>query len=199
MKRSLAALAAFALIAWAASPALASWKLVDAGARITVAKSLLTVTPRHDWNRWTIRPIKKGEVWTLDGTAINELYFVTGLAPGETLFRDVNKKERPLPALGSSVQLTDIPEFVESSTRIAFNTSVFELTDVQPATVAGHQGVRFTYEYAVEGTPVTRKGLAAGTIVDGKLYLIAYTAPAVYFFDRDAPKVEAIIASASLS
>jgi hypothetical protein len=43
-----------------------------------------------------------------------------------------------------------------------------------------------------------RRGLAAGTIVDGKLHLITYTAPALFFFDRDSPKIEAIIASARL-
>jgi hypothetical protein len=198
MRRSLMVLAAVALAMGPAAPALAGWKLIDGGKPVAVAKGALTITAGEDWNRWTVRPIKKGEVWTLDGTNLNELFFITGLAAGETMFRDVNKKERPLPKLGSSVQLTDIPEFVESSTRIALNTSVFELTDVQPATFAGHQGVRFSYQYAVQGTPLMRKGLGSGTIVGGKLHLIVYTAPALYFFDRDAPKVEAIIASARL-
>jgi len=145
-----------------------------------------------------VRPIKKGEVWTLDGTNLNELYFVSGLAPGETLCRDLKKKDHPLPALGARMQLTDIPDFVESSVRVELNTSVFTMKSVQPAQFAGHDGVRFTYEYAVEGSPLVRKGLGAGTIVNGTLALILYTAPGVYFYDRDAPKVEAIISSARL-
>jgi hypothetical protein len=198
MKRVCAALVALALVAAPLAPAWAGWKLIDGGTPVAVAKGALTVTAGQDWNRWTVRPIKKGEVWTLDGVNLNELYFVSGLAPGETLFRNVNKKERPLPTLGASLQLTDIPEFVESSTRIALNTSVFELKDVQPTTFAGHQGVRFSYEYAVEGTPLLRRGLGAGTVADGQLHLIVYTAPALYFYDRDVAKVEAIIASATL-
>jgi len=199
MNRTLAVAAALALLAAPAAPALAGWKLIGQGAAVTIAKSKLRVTPTEEWNRWTLRPIKKGEVWTLDGVNLNELYFVGGLAAGETLFRDANKKERPLPAFQASSQLTDIPEFVESSTRIALNTSVFETTGVQPITFAGRPGVRFTYEYAVESTPLRRKGVAVGTIVDGQLHLIVFTAPALYYFDRDAPKVEAIIASAALS
>jgi hypothetical protein len=198
MKPYYAILAAVALVAAPAVPALASWKLVEAGAPTAVAKSSLKVTADQAWNRWSIHPIKKAEIWTLDGTNLNELYFVSGLAAGETLYRDAKKKDQPLPTLGSSVQLTDIPDFVESSTRVALNTSVFTMKEVRPTTFAGHAGVRFAYEFAVEGSPLLRKGLGAGAIVDGKLQLIVYTAPAVYFFDRDAPKVEAIIASARL-
>ena len=198
MKRSVAAIAALALAMAPAAPAWAGWKLIDAGTAVIVAKSRLRVTATEDWNRSTARPIKKGEVWTLDGVSLNELYFISGLATGETMFRDARKKERPLPAFRASAQLTAIPEFVESSTRIVLNTSVFEMQGVEPTTLAGHPGVRFTYQYAVEGSPLMRKGLGVGTIVDGQLHLITYTAPAVYFFDRDAPKVEAIIASARL-
>lgn len=199
MRRFFAALAAFALGMVVCSPAFAGWRLIDAGSPVAVAKSRLKVTAQQDWNRWTVKPIRKGEVWTLDGVNLNELYFVSGLASGETMFRDRNKKERPLPAFRASAQLTDIPEFVESSTRTALNTSVFQLTEVEPIMFAGQQGVSFRYEYAVEGSPLRRKGLAAGTIFNGQLYLIVYTAPALYYFDRDAPKVEALIASATFS
>jgi hypothetical protein len=198
MKRGYAIAAAVALAAMPAVPAAAGWKLVNAGAPTAVAKSSLTVTAGQAWNRWSVRPIKKGEVWTLDGVNLNELYFVSGLAPGETLYRDLKKKDHPLPALGARMQLTDIPDFVESSVRVELNTSVFTMKEVQPTKFAGRDGVRFTYEYAVEGSPLVRRGLGAGTIVNGTLDLILYTAPGVYFYDRDAPKVEAIIASARL-
>ena len=49
---------------------------------------------------------------------------------------------------------------------------------------------------SVQGSTVTRKGIASATIDGGKLYLISFVAPAAYFFDRDRPKAEAIMASA---
>lgn len=196
MKTIYKLVAAVALASLPVTPALAGWKLVANSAAVAVAKSKLTVTPGEDWNRWSTRPIKKSEIWTLDGVSLNELYFVSGLVGGETLYRDANKKDAPLPKFASSMQLSDIPDFVESSQRIALNTSMFRITGSEAIQFAGLPGVKFTYEYAVEGNALVRKGLAAGTIANGQLHLITFTAPATYYFDRDRPKVEAIIASA---
>ncbi len=190
-----AALAMGALATLPAAPALA-WKLIPQNVAVKVAKGPLTVTPGEAWNKSGPRPIPKGELWTLDGASINELYFVSGLVGGETLYRDAKKKERPLPQFRAAMQLTDIPEFFESSNRIALDTSVFRVTSVEPAPFGGKPGVRFAFEYAVPGSTMPRKGLAAATIDGGKLYLISFIAPATYFFDRDRPKAEAIMASA---
>ena len=197
MKKLTAALLGVALIAAPAAPAIAGWKLIEQGETVKVAKGPMAATANAEWNKWSVRPIKQGEIWTLDGTALNELYFVTDLAAGQTLYRDSQKKEAPLPTFASSMELTDIPEFVESSTRLALNTSVFEMINVEPSQLGGHPAVRFTYEYSVEGSALARKGLGVGTIVGGKLHLVTYAAPETYFYDRDLPKVEAIISSVS--
>lgn len=191
-------LGALLLAAIPANPAFAGWKLARPSVATTVAKGALSVTPDEGWNRWSSRPIKKSEVWTLDGTALNELYFVSGLMPGETLYRDIARKDRPLPTMGAGMQLTDIPDFVENSVRVALKTSVFRMTKVEPARFAGHDAVRFTYEYSIEDSPLLRKGIATGTVVGSQLYLITFTAPGVFYFDRDLPKVEALMTSARL-
>lgn len=198
MKRIYLIGAVLAVASQPASPALAGWKLSPHGATTAVARGLLKVTPGEGWNRSSARPIKKGEVWTLDGQTLNELYFISSLIAGETIFRDVDKKNRPLPKLRNGMELTDIPEFFESSGRIALGTSVFTISGVEPMQFAGHPGVKFTFEYAVEGSALIRKGVAAGTLVNNQLYLISFTAPAIHYFDRDRAKVEAIMASARI-
>ncbi len=190
--------AAAVLAALPVTPALAGWRLMPAGEETAVAAGTLKVTPQDDWNRWSKRPIKKGEVWTLDGATLNELYFVVGLAPGETMFRDFRKKEAPLPKLRAGMDLTEIPEFFESSQRIALQTSVFEITSVRPGELAGRSGVRFSFEYAVEGSTLVRKGEAAATLVEDQLYLISFIAPSIHYYDRDLPKAEKIMASATM-
>lgn len=199
MMRSIAIAAALALAAFGTAPAAAGWKLVEHAKPVKVAKGKLTVTPGEDWNRNGSRVVKKSETWTLDGEALNEIYFISGLAPGETLFKDIDKKENPLPVLGSSVLLTDIPDFYESSTRIARQTSLFEMGMIEPATLAGEPAIRFTFTYGTQGSPVIRKGVATAAIVNGQLHLISYIAPTIHYFDRDAAKAEAIVASAELS
>jgi len=176
----------------------AGWKMVDHGVAVQVAKSKLTVLPAEDWNRSSHRAGPKGETWSLDGPGINELYFLSGLAPTETVFKDADKKNKPLPPMGANLQLNEVPEFFESSIRVSYNTSLFEVTEVKPMRFLDQDGVRFTYEFAAQDNPMRYKGVAEATLIKGKLYLISFTAPTLYFFDRDSAKAEAIMASARL-
>lgn len=187
---------ALALVTLPAGQAMAGWKLISPAKPTAVAKSTLNVTAGEEWNRNTYRPIKKGELWSLDGLGLNELYFVTGLIAGEPLYRELDKKNKPLPKMGKSLQLTDIPDFFESSQRVALGTSLFQLTGTEPAKFAGNDGVRFTYEYAVQGNPMKYRGVAQAAMIKGQLYLISFTAPAIHYFERDRARAEAIMASA---
>ena len=198
MKKCLIAMVAAAMMLVPTNSALAGWKLITQNEEVKVAKSDMQVTPAQDWNRWTSRPVKQGETWTKDGTNLNELYFISGLPAGKTLYKDRQKKERPLPQLSANLDLTEIPEFYESSTRLVLGTSVFEITAIEPAILGGHEAVKFSFDYAIEGSPLKRKGMAMGTMVDGELHLIAFLAPATYFFDRDKEEVEAMMANATL-
>ncbi|MFM5930324.1 MAG: hypothetical protein ACKOPQ_05405 [Novosphingobium sp.] len=198
MKRFTGIALAAALALAPAGQAFAGWKLVKPATPTAVAKSTFTVSSGEEWNRNSYRPIKKSELWTLDGLALNEVYFVSGLIAGEPLYREVDKKNKPLPKMAKAMQLTDIPEFFESSQRVALNTSLFELTGTEPVKFAGNDGVRFTFEYAVQGNPMRYKGMAQAALVKGQLYLISYIAPSIYYFDRDRAKAEAIMASAKI-
>lgn len=198
MKRLLRAVLIIALAIASATPVMAGWKLVKNTVAVKVAKSTMTVTPGEDWNRSTYRASKKGETWTLDGPGLNEVYFAAALVPGDTLYRDPNKKVKPLPLLGKNVQLTEIPEFFESSQRVAYNTSLYSVTGVEPVKFLGQDGVRFTYQFAVEGNPLEYKGVAQAALIGGKLYIICFTAPALTFYARDLAKADAIMASAKL-
>lgn len=186
------------LAAASAVPASAGWKVVPASEATQVAKSALTVTPTVDWNRNSSRPVKQSEVWTLDGTTLNELYFVGGLAEGQTLMREVDKKANPLPKLKSTLLATEIPEFFEGTLRTALGTSVFEIENVEPATFAGQPGVKFAFSFATQGDALVRKGIASGAMIGGKLYLMSFIAPSIHYFDRDRAKAEALFASSRL-
>lgn len=198
MKFGLKIAATVMLATMTAVPAQAGWKLVEASKPAVVAKSTMKATAAEPWNRWSYRPIKKSEVWTLDGIGLNELYFVTGLIPGEPIYREANKKDNPLPKFRTGMQLTDIPELFESSNRVVLGVSSFTISGVEPFKFGGNDGIKFSFEYTLSNSALTRKGVAVGTIVQNKLHLISFTAPSLHYFDRDRAKAEAIMASVTI-
>ncbi len=191
MRRTQLALALAALTL--APPAVAGWKLMPAGQVVAVAKSKMTVTPAQDWNRWSFRPSKKGEIWTLDGTSLNELSFFAQIANGEPLFREHNKKDDPLPKFKSDMLPTDLVELFEASNRIILQTSIFTIDNVEPAKLSGRDAVRFSYHYAAQDDELNRKGEGVAANIDGKLYMINFVAPTIHYFDRDLPKFRALV------
>ncbi|SFP50170.1 hypothetical protein [Sphingomonas rubra] len=194
MKKSMTVVAALAL---AAAPGWA-YKLVEHAKPVTVAKSVLTVTPAIDWNRAQSRPGRNAEAWTLDGLPLNEVTFYGGIAGDQTLFKEVDKKNKPLPRFAANMLATDVAQLFEQSYRIAGGSTLFQIDGIEPARFADNPGFRFRYSFALQGDEVKRQGEAAGAIVGGRLYLIAYEAPVIHYFDRNLADYRALVATATI-
>lgn len=197
MRTSLKWLIAAALVA-APTAAVAGWKVMAAGAPVAVAKSALTVTPGVNWNRASYRPSKKGEMWTLDGLTLNELSFFAGIAPGETILKDRRKKDKPLPTFKAQMLAPEIVQLFEATWRITLDTSLFEIDKVEPIKLAGHPGVRFTYHYSVQGDDLRRNGEGRAAVINGQLYVINFTGPAIHYFPAGIDEVHKVMDSATL-
>ena len=189
----------FAMLAMASVlPAAAqSSRLKSAGVATAVARSALTVTPDRAWNK-AGRPGRLSESWTLDGLTINELTFYGGIVDGKTLFREVDKINAPLPKFSKTMLAPDIATLLESSYRVALGTSLMTIESIEPSTLAGAQGFKFTYSFAVSDE-VKRRGIARGAIIGDKLYLVTYEAPRIHYFDRDKASFDKIADSARLA
>jgi hypothetical protein len=168
-----------------AAPALAGYKLMPAGAPATVAKSGLQVTPSQPWNRLGGRIGRNAESWTLDGLSLNDMTFYGGIADNTTLFREVNKKDAPLPRFSATMLIPDVVQLFEGSYRVANGTSLMTIDTVEPAKFAGNPGFRFTYNFTVQNEEVKRNGEARGAIVGGKLYMITFEAPVIHYYAHD--------------
>lgn len=195
MKARIIATVAALLIA---TPAMAGFKLMPSDTTQPVGKLGLAVTPGDDWNRLGAKIGRNAESWTLDGLSLNDLTFYAGIEDNRTLFREVDKRNRPLPHFSKSMLPTDIVSLFEGSYRIAANTALFEIGKVEPATFAGRPGVHFTYSFVQQGEEVKRNGEATGAIIGGKLYLITFEGPVIYYFDRDVAKSRSVVASAKV-
>jgi len=181
-----------------AAPALAGYALMAANQPVQIGKSILKVTPRGDWNRLGKRVGRNAESWTLDGLTLNDLTFYGGVASGAPLFREVDKVNRPLPHFSTTMLSPDIAQLFEGSYRIANDTSLMAIDAIEPAQFAGHDGFRFTYSFTLQSDEVKRKGEAIGALVGGKLYLITFEAPEIFYFDRDIERFRAIAVTATL-
>lgn len=196
MRRSRPLLLALALTLPAA--AIAGNKLIPAGQRIAIAKSPMTVIPADEWNKLGARPGRNAETWTQDGDALNDVTFYAGIEPGKSLFREVDRKGRPLPTVGATMLITDIPALLENSYRIALGTASMAVETVEPLTFAGAKGVRFTYTFTRQDETLQRRGEGRGAMIGGKLYLITYEAPSLFYYQRSADAFRKLADSVAL-
>lgn len=176
---------AIAAILLASTPALAGNSLVGPQPQRAIARSTMSATPDGEWNRLGRRDGKFVELWTKDGDSLNKVSFIGGVPVGQPLFKEADRKNRPLPRVGDNLLITDIPVLIESSYRIQFNVNRFSVDTQEPADLGGHPGIKFTYTFVSANDEVERKGEAVGAVVKGRLYIVSYEAPGIYFFDKD--------------
>lgn len=162
--------------------------LVSPGPQAKIARSSLSATPAGEWNKLSYRGGKNVEVWTIDGDELNKVTFYGGIEVGKPLLKEADKKERPLPRVTPNMLITDIPAILESTYRVQYSVSQMSVDSQEPATVGGHKGIRFTYSFVRNDEDVMRKGEAVGAFVGNRLYIAAYEAPAIHFFDKDVEK-----------
>lgn len=181
----------------AVAPVLAN-SLIPPGPRPNIAKSRFSAAPAHEWNRLGRKDGKNVEIWTRDGDQLNKVSFFGGIPSGKPLVREIDKKHQPLPKVAADMLITDIPVMLESTYRIQYAVRQMDIDSQEPATLSGHKAIRFTYRFAREDDGVRRRGEAIGAFVDGKLYLVTYEAPALYFFDKDVEKYRKLAATLAL-
>jgi hypothetical protein len=147
------------------------------------------------WNRFTEKEGAVTEFWTVDGIALDRLRFFVAVAEGQSLAEPLGK--RPLPAFSAAMSPHEIVELYQ-----AFATedaSVFTVTRLSPARFLGSEGFRFEFDLTRRMDDLALRGLGYGAVVDARLYLVIYSAPELYYFERHLPAAEAAIASARLA
>ena len=169
----------------------------EKGKAAAVADSAITVTPPRDWNRLSAKPGKKAEVWTLDGERLNDVTFYGGIAPGEPLIRERDRKRKPLPRFTRETLLVEVPELLETTYRTEKGIGSFTLLGSAPDRFLGADGIRFTYEY-VDADNLPRKGEARAILRAGLLYMAAFDAPRLHYFDRTLADFRTLTDAASL-
>ena len=167
--------------------------LVAPGPQTSIAKSSIAATPAGEWNRLSRTEGKGIEVWTRDGDQLNRISFFGGIPAGQSLYKERDKKNYPLPKIAGNMLLPDIPVLFESTYRSQYKVNKMSIENQEFAVVGGKEAIRFNYSYVRNEDEVQRSGEAVGTIVNKKLYLVTYEAPSIYFFEKDHAAFKQIV------
>ena len=168
--------------------------------RTKVANNAFSIEPGRTWNK---NAQNQDERWTLDGNSLQELIFFNavsgqplsstrlgGSAFGTSVI--VSKKEK-LPPLASTMTLLDVQEFIEASLTQLDAVDLY-VANFQPGKFGNADGFRFDIQFAYKSGLIA-KGFVVGTIAGGRLVGMIFTAAETYYYARDLPEAERIVAS----
>ena len=190
-KLGVAAVLAFAL---SAQPVLAGWKLLVANSAVTAGE--VTLVPTSDWNLASGKLGKQTSAWTHDGFDLNSLEIFSGIPAGQPLYKERDKKRNPLPKFVPESLLPEMVDLFERSFRVQYAVSDFSIIEVKPALFGGRKGIHARFRYSLPDDGLMRIGEVRLTSANAKLYGIAFTAPALHYFDAGLPEAIAIMDSA---
>lgn len=171
----------------------------------TTVRSVFSVEPGIAWNRRRelmliedeIVPDNPAiEVWTQDGTAVDQLVFYAGIEEGQALMR--GRIARSMPRFQKSMSGLEVAELFEAALVAGLRASEVELVQLAPTRFAGGPGFRFRVGFLLDDE-VERDATAVGTVREGKLYMIAWVGTRLYHHDRYLPEFEKIAASAQIT
>ena len=130
----------------------------------------------------------------MNGTSLEALYFADGIEDGEPFFeRGFGQTEKPLPLFRSSMTANEAMEFIVDTLAISGAGEV-RITGLRPKNFGAHPGFRFGLVY-IEVSGLDARGMVHGAVIDGKLYVMIFLAPAEHYFDTYSGYVERMIDS----
>lgn len=154
----------------------------------------LVVSGSGHWNR--LEPDAEAdadEAWTAEGVTLDMVLFYAGIADGDTLGARGDRDN--LPVFRAGMLPHDIVDLYEAM--VSRDGGAFRLERLAPAAFGGAPGFLFEHR-TTPRTGTALRGRAYGAVVDGRLYLISYTAPEGHFYAKHLAAVEAIAASARI-
>jgi hypothetical protein len=168
--------------------------------RVQVGDGTMSVSPPQPWNRHRpvfFEDIRQVEDWTLNGTSLDGMSFVTGLKPGQSLIRQRRTDEQQVPKFRSGMTAPEIAAMVESLYRVRGGAVDFRTLSLQPRPFLGTNGFQLDYEH-LDDDELWRKGRVVGTVINDRLYFILLDAAKLHYYEAALPDFEAVVSSARL-
>lgn len=148
------------------------------------------------WNRLDAPNSGKAEIWTTDGLPLDSLMFYVGVKDGDPLVELQNRQEKQQPRFNAKMQPHEVVELFDAAS--TENGSQFKLDKLSPSPFGGNNGFRFDFTMIRKGDEVELKGVGYGSMRAGKLYLMVFKAPKIYYYGKHIGRVEAVARSVQL-
>jgi hypothetical protein len=181
-------LAALSLLLAAALSGCATYTLLPAKEREVAPGFYLT--PQVEWSA-----MRSGdnENWTIHGLGLENVFLAKGIADGMPLVKPTDSKEQ-MPLFRAAMTGSELSELAVETLQRRGATDV-RVVSARPDVFGGKPGFRADLAMKTsEGLELV--GRAAGAVVEGKLYLLLFTAPRVHYFAANEPTIDKVIASA---
>lgn len=158
-----------------------------------VVRDRLVVQVDDPWNRFE-RDISYGmPTWTQEGITVDAMRFLVGVADGQPIAPTTDSKQTPL-LFRASMQPAEIAALYQAL--LSRDGSTFTLTRIEPDQFIGTRGLRIEYELVRKVDDVRLKGVAWAAVHQNQLFMIAYDAPRLAFFDKYIARATAVARSA---
>ena len=168
---------------------------------VEVGDGSVVVTPTREWNRvsstWSIDDIRAVEDWTLNGSSLDSLSFVTGLKGGRYIIRQSKRAAQQVPKFRSDMTAPEVTAMLESFYRVEAGTIDFRTIGLSPRQFMGYPGFQFDFDH-LDTDEVWRRGRSVGAVIDGRLYLVLLDGTRSHYFNAALPDFEAVANSARL-
>ncbi len=168
---------------------------------VAVGDGSVIVRPPREWNRvssaWSIDDIRAVEDWTLNGSSLDSLSFVTRLKGGRYIIRQSKRAAQQVPKFRSDMTAPEVTAMLESFYRVRAGTVDFRTIGLSPRQFMGYPGFQFDFDH-LDTDEVWRRGRTVGAVIDGRLYLVLLDGARSHYFNAALPDFEAVANSARL-
>ena len=168
---------------------------------VPVGDGSVVVTPTREWNRvsatWSIDDIRAVEDWTLNGSSLDSLSFVTGLKGGRYIIRQSKRAAQQVPKFRSDMTAPEVTAMLESFYRVKAGTVDFKTIGLSPRQFMGYPGFQFDFDH-LDTDEVWRRGRTVGAVIEGRLYLVLLDGARSHYFNAALADFEAVANSARL-
>ncbi len=143
------------------------------------------------WNHISAPGMGPAEVWTMEGTPVDQLLLYPGIKDGQAIHAETAGagKQKSF-EFRARMQPDEIATLFEGM--LTRDGSRYRLVKLEPMDFSGQKGFRFEYSLVRKIDNVQLTGVGYAVVNRGELFAVIYMAPRLVFYPRHIARVEHI-------